>query len=296
MKKFLSILLFFIILLLCLTGCEESSKNNGIKTKVTEELDYLDTQIVGILNRLNDITLKNHTITLEEIQIGEKSSKSSSGSSGSKKEESGNEQNESDSQASKDSEDEKSNVTVSSIEPKSILETDETNIDWNIIKNEIETLNEAWGVIVLDLTNINVDNNDILGFSGTINDAILSIKNENKVDTLSNLSKLYSFIPKFEQQISQNNGEQNVKQAKSYLLNSYSLVEQADWGGVDNNIASLDTTFKNVVNNVEYIKNKEFKVNKTYVLIKELQNSLTYRDKKLFLIKYSNLIENINTL
>ena len=47
---------------------------------------------------------------------------------------------------------------------------------------------------------------------------------------------------------------------------------------------------------MEYMKDKEYKVNKTYVLIKELQNSLGYKDKKMFYIKYKNLMESINTL
>ncbi|MBO4816013.1 MAG: hypothetical protein J5507_03710 [Clostridia bacterium] len=295
-SKIFLIVFILMIFLLCLTGCNNNNSSQDPKTKVTEELDYLDSQIVDISNRLNDITLKNYMITTEEIQMGEKSSASSSGSSGSKNEESGNEQSQSSSQKEESSQSEKSNVTISSMEPKSILDLDDTNIDWRMIKNEIETINEAWSVIILDLTSVNADNNDILKFSTYLNDSLLSIKKENKQETLSNLTKLYSLIPKFEKQIDQNNGVQNVKQAKAYLINAYSLLEQDDWTGIENNVSSLDTTFKNVINDLEFIKNKEFKVNRTYVLIKELQNSLSYRDKKIFLVKYSNLMESINTI
>lgn len=295
-SKIFMLMLIIIIFLIFLTGCNNNNSSQDPKTKVTEELDYLDSQIVSISNRLNDITLKNYMITTEEIQIGEKSSESSSGSSGSKNEESGNEQSGSSSQKEDSSQSEKNSATVSSMEPKSILDLEETNIDWGMIKNEIETVNEAWSVIILDLTSVNADNNDILSFSTYLNDSLLSIKNENKQETLSNLTKLYSLIPKFEEQIDQNNGVQNVKQAKAYLINAYSLLEQDDWTGIENNVSSLDTTFKNVINDLEFIKNKEFKVNRTYVLIKELQNSLSYRDKKIFLVKYSNLMESINTI
>ena len=50
------------------------------------------------------------------------------------------------------------------------------------------------------------------------------------------------------------------------------------------------------MNDIEYLKNKEYKVNKTYILIKELQNSISYKDKKLFYLKYRNLIESLNNL
>ena len=295
-SKIFLIVFILIIFLICLTGCNSNNSSQDPKTKVTEELDYLDSQIFSISNKLGNIKLKNYVMTTEEIQIGEKSSTSSSGSSGSKQEESGSEQNQPDSNAVDDSKSEEKSATVTSMEPKSILELDETNIDWSIIKNEIETINESWSVIILDLTSVNADNNDILKFSNILNDTLLSIKNENKQETLSNLANLYSFIPKFEKQINQNNGIQNIKQVKFYLLNAYGFIEQEDWPQIETNIASMDTTFKNVINDMEFIKNKEFKVNRTYVLIKELQNSLTYRDKKLFLVKYSNVLESINTL
>ena len=61
-------------------------------------------------------------------------------------------------------------------------------------------------------------------------------------------------------------------------------------------MSECENTFKNLLNDIEYIQDKEYKVNRTYVLIKELQNSLVYKDKKLFLVKYKNLMESVNTL
>ena len=43
-------------------------------------------------------------------------------------------------------------------------------------------------------------------------------------------------------------------------------------------------------------KKNEYKVNKTYILVKELQNSLNLQDKEVFYMKYKNLLESINTL
>lgn len=182
------------------------------------------------------------------------------------------------------------------MENKSVLETDENNIDWKTIKSEIEIINEAWSVIILDLSNLNIDNNDILEFSSTLDNCILSIKDENKIDTLKNIAKLYSVIPKFERGISAENSTQNIKQVKSYTINAYSLVEQDNWAGIETNMSEAEKTFKNVINDIEYMKDKEYKINKIYVLIKELQNSLSYKDKKLFYVKYKNLMEGINTL
>lgn len=297
-------LVIFSIFAVALTGCNNNATNEDMKSKIARELDYLDTQMVSILNELNNISLQNYTVTSEETSLGEDSSSGESSSGGSSSQsggasedsKQGGEQKQSSSQSSSGDSTQKGNVTTMKMQPETILSSDESDIDWDSIKNKIETINEAWGVVILDLSNLNLDNNDILSFSSTLDDCILSIKDEKKVDTLTNIAKLYSFIPKFERGISAENGTQNVKQVKSYIINAYSLVEQEDWTAIGVNISECEKTFKNITNDMEYMKDKEYKVNRTYVLIKELQNSLTYKDKKLFYVKYKNVIESINTL
>ncbi len=285
-------LLLSIVAIMFLTGCSDNRNNSNQdnKEKVIQELDYLDTEIVGILNKLNNISFQNYSLTLKE-----ESTEKSSDSEQSKTSEE--ESKESNSQTQTGSSDESSSkITTTQMEAKSTLEEEESDIDWKTIKSEIEIINDAWGVILIDLTNLNIDNGDILGFSSALNDSILSIKNENKIDSLINVSKLYSYIPKYESALAVSNSIQNIKQVKTYLINAYSLVEQDRWDDIQTNISEAENTFKNVVNDVEYIRDKEYKVNKTYVLIKELQNSLQYKDKKLFYVKYKNLMESINTL
>ncbi len=300
-----------LVMMLCmfLTGCSNQTTNEDTKSKVAQELEYLDSQIVSIANKLNNISMQNYTILSEEVSLGEESSGGSSGgqsgssggeSSGGGSSSSGGEsegqQKESSSQSGSGGESEKSNITTTQMEPKTVLSSDENDIDWNSIKSEIETISEAWGVVILDLSSLNVDNNDILGFSSTLDDSILSIKDENKADTLTNIATLYSFIPKFEKTISSEESSQNVKQVKSNIINAYSLIEQDDWTGVETNLSECENAFKNLLNDMEYIKDKEYKVNRTYVLIKELQNSVPYKDNKLFYVKYKNLMESVNSL
>ncbi len=302
-KVIFPILFIIMIFIVSLTGCNNNeTTNEDTKSKIVQELDYLDTQMISISNKLNNISLQNYTITSEEVSLEEESSSGSSGGESSGGEassqggESGEQQEKSSSQSQSDSETEKSNITTTKIEPETVLESDENDIDWGSIKNEIETINEAWGIVLLDLSSLNADNNDVLSFSNTLDDCILSIKDENKVDALTNIAKLYSFIPKFEREISATNSNQNIKQVKSYIINAYSFVEKDDWTSIETNMSECEKTFNSIINDMEYIKDKEYKVNRTYVLIKELQNSLTYKDKKLFYVKYKNLMESINTL
>lgn len=296
---------FFIIIVIAmffLTGCGSKTTNEDTKTKVAQELEYLDSQIVSLANKLNNISMQNYTISSEEVNLGEENSSGTSSSqsgneaSGGSGSSGGGEQKQSSSQSGSSEESQKSNITTTQMEPKTVLDSDENQIDWKSIKSQIETINEAWGVVVLDLSSLNVDNNNILGFSSTLDQSILSIENENKSDSLTNIANLYSYLPRFEENISANQSTQNIKQVKSNIIKAYSLLEQEDWTAIETNMSECENTFKNLLNDIEYIQDKEYKVNRTYVLIKELQNSLSYKDKKLFLVKYKNLMESVNTL
>lgn len=303
-KIIFPVLVILSVIVITLSGCNNDTKNEDMKSKIERELDYLDTQIISILNDLNNISLQNYTVTPEEITLGEDGSSGGSSSGGSSSQSGGSsegsaqgsEQKQSSSQSQSASDTKESKITIMKMEPENVLSSDENDVDWNSIKNNIQTINESWGVVILDLSNMNVDNNDILNFSSTLDDCILSIKDEKKTDTLTNIAKLYSFIPKFERGISAENSTQSIKQVKSYIINAYSLVEKDDWTAIENNVSECEKTFKNITNDMEYMKDKEYKVNRTYVLIKELQNSLTYKDKKLFYVKYKNVMESINTL
>lgn len=307
-NKFVLLILLVIMILfsISLTGCNNNTIDEDKKSKVMQEIDYLDTKIVSILNKLNNISLENYTITSEEISLGEESSNgnsstssgggNSSGGSSSQGGNSSGEQKESSSQSAVSSETEKSNVITTKMETKTVLDSDQSNIDWKTIKSEIEIVNEAWAVVVLDLSSFNINNEDILKFSSTLDDCILSIKDEDKQSTLTNLAKLYSVIPSVENGINTSNSRKNIKQVKSYIINAYSFAEQDNWAEIEINMVEAEKSFKNIINDIEYIKGKEYKVNRSYVLIKELQNSLSYRDKKLFFVKYKNLMESINVL
>ena len=55
--------------------------------------------------------------------------------------------------------------------------------------------------------------------------------------------------------------------------------------------------FLEILNNVSKDKDqRKYNINKTYILIEELKNSLSKKDKQLYYVKYKFLIEELNTL
>lgn len=293
--------IFAILIIICtltMTGCTKNDDDDKkeLKRKVGEELNYLDTHIISLINDLNNISLENYKVSSERVEMQEESQKLSTGSVGGEEKTTTQKEGQQSSGQSESGKNSESDINTTKMEPNAILASNKEDIDWQRLKYEIESLNEAWTVILLDLYSLNVNNDDVVAFSTDIDSTIISIKNENKQDALTNLAKLYSYIPIYERGISAENNIQNVKQTKSFLINAYSVVEQGNWDEVQTNINECEKTFKNVVNDIEFARKNEYKVNKTYVLIKELQNSLDLQDKEVFYIKYKSLLESVNTL
>lgn len=297
-KKIKNIFVVFtIISIITMTGCSKNDDKENLKDKVNEELNYLDTHIISMANNLNNISLENYKITSESVEVEEKSKKVSTGNTGGSQETAtGQTGEESSGQSQSSQNSENNNINTTKMEENAILDSNQDDIDWKTMKYEIENINQTWSVILLDLYSLNVSNDDIVAFSEILNNSIISIKNENKIDSLSNIAKMYSYIPIYEKAISAENSMQNIKQTKSFLINAYSFVEQGNWNEIQTNINECEKTFKNIVNDMEFAQKKEYKINKTYVLIKEMQNSLYLQDKEIFYIKYKNLLESINTL
>lgn len=284
-----------LICLFFLVGCSNNFKEDSNKEKISTEIEFFSSKIADLLNNLNNIKLDSYELVSQKVELKEEPD----GSTTNGQSQSSSEESQSSSQSSNNNSETNTqgeSITVTDMQSSTILKTNTEDIDWDLIKNEVELMNASWSVAMLDLSNSNVSNDDIIGFSNLLNQTIISVKNEDKVACLTNLSNLYSYIPKFLAIVSSDKYEQNIENTKYYVLSSYVCVTQEDWNTTVTNLTNAEISFLSVLNDTEYTQNKEFKVNKTYMLIKELQNSLASSDKELYFMKYKNLMESLNTL
>ena len=292
MKK----ILILVMCLFFLAGCSDNTNDTQNKEKLTSEIQYFSAHIAKMLNDLNNISLQNYELISKKVNVSESSSsegQSSSGSEGQSQsvssQQGGNSQN-------SDQSSESQSITVTDMEANSILKVDTSSVDWDLMKSQIEQINTSWGVVMIDLQNANISNDDIIAFSNLLDKTIISIKNEDKNSSLTNLTSLYSYIPKFLNSASVEKSLQNIETTKYNIFIAYTAVSQDDWNTANTNIANAESSFLSVLNDTNYSKNREFKINKTYVLLKDMQNSIVNMDKELFFLKYKNLMESLNTL
>ena len=296
-KKMMALIVLANIMFL-LTGCKKQEDNSELKTKVISELEYVNTKIIDMLNGLNNISFQNYTIMSKQVKLDNSGQKQQSkqgenGSSGS-----GSEGEKSKSEQKQEKQEDESQDLINTTEmiTDNILTKDRNNIDWDIIKPEIELLNETWSIIILDLYSLNVDSSLILDFSSKLDTAMKSIKNEDKQASLIALANLYKNIPEFLEQIDAEKNLQKIRQTQMYVINAYSIADDITNTEINSNLKNAVDVYSQVISDIDYTQKKSFKTNKTYVLLNELANSITNEDSEIFYVKYKNFMESINEL
>ena len=302
LKKYSKIAYIVLILIIFLSGffiykvSGKDASNEDSKSKVLSEVKHLENQFQNLFNKLNNISFENYKISSTEIKEEQSNSQSSENSSGSGGENSGQSGNSSDSKSSNESADSSKNNKQYKLEKTGIL-TKDSQIEWSQIKNDVEDLYMSLYPITLDLYQTNVNQQDIINFNKEYDNLTKSAKNENKEETLMELALLYDYLPKFIENCADNEKDIAVIKTKNNIFKAYSILDKEDWATISGNI---DTATQEITKLITNVNNQgdtnQYNINKAYVMVNELQNAVLLRDKEVFLIKYKNLLEELQNI
>ena len=274
------------------------ANENGEKSqreKALTELKYLDSKLEDIFN----ITMRNYKVYTSNIEANKKessntssesSSSSDSGNSKSSTQTTSNEQEE----GNQSNEDEK-NLKNYTMQQEGVL-TNTNAIDWNKVKNEIELIYTSIPTITLDLYGLNINQDEILNFNRQFDNLTVLVKNQNKEETLRELAKTYQYIPKFAEKVTDDTVYKTVLNTKSNIFLAYSKLDSKNWDEISSDIKNAINIFSQLLTGNVVNANNQTTINKVYVMLNELQNAINVKDEEVFLIKYKNLLEEINNM
>ena len=276
---------------------EDGEKNKS--EKALTELKYLDSKLEDIFNEMNNITMRNYKVYTSNIEpkkkegtntSSENSSSSEGGNSKSSTQTSNNEQEE----GNKSNEDEK-NLKNYTMQQEGVL-TNTDVIDWNKVKNEIELIYTSIPAITLDLYGLNINQEEILNFNRQFDNLTVLVKNQNKEETLRELAKTYQYIPKFAEKVTEDILYRTVLNTKTNVFSAYSKLDGKNWDEISDDMKNAINVFSQLLTGNVENTNNQITINKVYVMLNELQNATKVKDEAVFLIKYKNLLEEINNM
>ena len=295
MKKFK---IFSYIILILIIGvlsysiyslAKEDPKEDN-ENKILSEIRYVEAEFTDLFNTMNNIETRNYGIEVDELskETSKKMEEGSSDSGGQSK----NNNSESNNSNSSIQDSEKYDLKLNGVLTK------KEDINWDIVKSEVESLYTSIPTITMDLYQLEINKDDILNFNKEIDNLVRVVNNEEKVSTLQTLSNIYDYLPKFIEAL--NNKDiiyKKVIETKSNIFKGYSKLDSNNWSEILVDIQNATNIFSELLSNENVIKtNNSYSVNKVYVMLNELQNAVNIKDISVFLIKYKNLIEEIEAI
>lgn len=272
-----------------------------LSSKIDDELEYLDKTTLAMINQLNNLKTTDE-IQIKRTSVGETSQNIMGNSNQEDLSSESGKQEESTSSSSKSTGDSNSNnknqnIEKYYIEDNSVLLRDTNTIDWNDLENQAENLYDSWATITLDLNAMNVSSDDILSYNTNLDNLLLSIKDQNKVNSAICLANLYSLVPKYMSETLEDEKKIQIENVKSSIVSAYSIVDTGKWDDIINLLGNAENELKVFINSSNDLSSiKQAKVNKSYVLLKELIKTSNEKNTDLFYLKYINLIQELENI
>ena len=300
-KRIAFVLIFIIMLVLSLTIYKNASKDNTKtqKEKTFSQIKYMEGKISNLLNSMNHIEARNYSVVTSEMSKAtmEKSksenSSSESGSGGQSASKEGGSSSEDSSEGS-EKEDGQSNKKFE-LQLNGVL-TNKEEINWDLIKNEIENLYTSLPAITIDLYQFNISQEDILGFNTQYDRLTTVVQTDNKEETLAELVKVYEYFPKFLRGSGQEELYTTLIETKANVLKGYTKLDAGNWKEIANDIKNAIDIYSKLLTTTEIDTKKQYNISKGYIMLNELQNAVSLKDSAVFLIKYKNLVEEFNNI
>lgn len=310
MKRYQKIAyIFLVIIILSISfvlfkSYANSNKNEEEKEKTQAEIKRLETSFVTMFNELNNIKFENYRINTSQINkedlkdnsssSASETSTSSGGSSSESSSSGGQEESQKENGSSQNSEKTKENQNYQ-MKLSGVL-TENSDINWENLKNEVEILYPSIPSLTIDLYKINIDKNKITQFNQEYDNLIKAIKEENKQNALDSLANLYNYLPDFIENSTNDINEKILIKTKNNVFKAYSLLDKNDWNTITENVNLANQEFTKMLTNSQSSNKNQYIINKAYVQINELQNSTQTKEKEIFLIKYKNLLEELENI
>ena len=279
MKKYvITIVLLFIIILISIGGyfiysnakTNESNNMDTLKEKANSEIKFLSANIISMMNELNNISYSKFEIVKEKIEVSNTDQENNI--------------------------EEDSTINSSNVVTNNILSADKNKIDWNNLKSEIENMYSAWPTIIMDLTTLNVNKDNLLKYNSILDQITKDFENEDKESSLIHLADLHNLLGLYIKEFESDNKEVSVLNVKTNILYSYSFVSMEAWDKVIEYMAKAKKEFSNIINNQINNVNDIDVINKSYILINELEKNSNNKDKNIFYINYINLMQELENI
>ena len=108
---------------------------------------------------------------------------------------------------------------------------------------------------------------------------------------LTEIGTLYIYLPTYLEKYSSENNKINIMKLKSLVVSSYIYSELLDWENAKNSAGLAENKYKEMMDDVNYMREYSYNLNKVYVLLEEFKTVIDSEQIELSRVRYINFIE-----
>ena len=190
MQKGLYLFLMLSLLLTTLTGCEMSKEEYTIEEKVTQEIKYMENELVGIVNKF---VLNSYAET--------------------EKEEGRNDNTEVNVALDGDGENVENRANDNSLA--------RNQFNYEALQEDNRKIEKSSNRIMVDLAAANVENAEITKLSDGIGKMTIALENNDEITYLAELNNIFALFPNYEAKISNNSDDIFERRLKYFTISTY---------------------------------------------------------------------------
>jgi len=170
---------------------------------------------------------------------------------------------------------------------------EKTSMEWDKVLEDTRKVEGALATTIVDLTTLNIEASEISKLSDGVNNMIVAIGNEDEKTYLIELNNVYALIPTYMEKYSQNSEKAFKKRLKYYTISTYVAYNDGNLEMAKTQVNELEKIYSQKMQEVGYIQNNEYNLNKVYVLIQELKKAVEANNSELVQSKYLLVIDEI---
>ncbi len=166
-------------------------------------------------------------------------------------------------------------------------------LNWEKLLNDTKKIENSIPTILVDLTALNIEATEIAKLSDGVNNMIIAIGNEDEKTYLIELNNVYSLIPTYMEKYAGNNEKTFKKKLKYYAISTYIAYSDGNLEMAKTQSGELERVYSEKMQDMNYVQNNEYNLNKLYILIQELKRAVDSNSSELVKSNYLLIIDEI---
>ncbi|HHW28483.1 MAG TPA: hypothetical protein GXX21_02845 [Syntrophomonadaceae bacterium] len=166
-------------------------------------------------------------------------------------------------------------------------------VDWNKLQSQAEKIHDQWNRFETKAVEAGARQADIDGIEEELDNLTMMITAKNRSGTRLAINRAAGYLPNF-MELYATKVPPDLYLMQVYTRNVMSKVDDGDWGGAEQDMLKMKTTWSQLL--VQLKDDSKAETDKTHMAQLDLEAALQKRDQVLVLIKGNILEKNLNDL